>query len=264
MTNVSRSLLLLAFVVVITAFIPILGCPTPGGGQSNLTDRVEELEAQVAELQAKLQYVSIQTGKKRGLIGPHLIIEGCNVHIRSGSGDTEDSSGLTGRGNLIIGYNEKPDTVVYGRMGSHNLVVGTEHEYASYGGLVAGYRNTVTGPASSVSGGFQNMAGGFYSSISGGRDNMATGNQSSVTGGLGNTASGSWASVSGGNSNEASGSNSASVSGGWSNEAGGDRSSVSGGAFNTASGANSSVSGGNSHTAAGTDDWAAGGLSEDS
>jgi hypothetical protein len=75
----------------------------------------------VAELEAKLAYVSIQMGEINGLKGPHVIIEGCNVHVQSGSGDTNDSAGLTGRGNLIIGYNEPPLTVVNGRLGSHNL-----------------------------------------------------------------------------------------------------------------------------------------------
>ena len=55
-----------------------------------------------------------------------------------------------------------------------NLVVGPEHSWTSYGGLIAGYNNTVTGAYSSVSGGYDNTASGGYSSVSGGNSNTAS------------------------------------------------------------------------------------------
>ena len=96
-----------------------------------------------------------------------IVFEGCNVHIRNGTGRTNSKNGTS---NLIIGYNEDDELVTpkseasdYGpndRSGSHNLVIGPEHTYSSYGGLVAGYRNTVSGTYASVSGGGQNVASG--------------------------------------------------------------------------------------------------------
>jgi len=206
-----------------------------------LAHRVAELETQVAELTAALegavellQYVRVETGEIEGLTGPHVIAEGANVHVRSGSGSTEDGctrddpncASLTGLGNLIVGYNEPPGTAI--RTGSHTLVVGPEHRYSSFGGLVAGRENVLEGPYSSVSGGQLNLAVGPFSSVSGGQENVANGSCSWVGGGLSNNTQGSFSSVSGGVDNFAIGS----------------RSSVSGGADNTAQGNDSSVSGG--------------------
>ena len=55
------------------------------------------------------------------------------------------------------------------------LVVGPEHTYSSYGGLVAGLNNNVTGANTSVSGGWDNNASKAYSSVSGGRNREASG-----------------------------------------------------------------------------------------
>lgn len=232
MSHLSRSCILFVIVVLVTALVPIFGCPSPGQGQSNLTSRVAELEAKVDVLEAKLAYVNVQKGMINGLKGPHFIIEGCNVHIRSGSGATEDSGELKGRGNLIIGYNEQPNAVVYGRFGSHNLVIGKKHEYSSFGGLVAGTNNATTGPASTVSGGGYNVASGDFSSVSGGQLNTATGSYCSVSGGYLNVSNGYTSTVSGGQSN-------------------------------TAGGGYSTVSGGYNRDAPGASDWAAGTLFED-
>ncbi|HLK10995.1 MAG TPA: hypothetical protein VKW76_06410 [Candidatus Binatia bacterium] len=54
------------------------------------------------------------------------------------------------------------------KTGSHNLVVGDGHTYTSFGGLVAGSHNAVTGPAASVGGGAGNRASGIGASVSGG------------------------------------------------------------------------------------------------
>lgn len=274
------------FVSAVTPFALALLCGCPN--QASLTAEVNALKAQVADLEAKLAHVSVEEGSINGVNGPHFIFEGCNVHVRSGSGDTPDSAGLTGLGNLFVGYNELPFTSTYGRLGSHNLVVGMEHEYASYAGFIAGQTNAVTAESASVSGGTFNLAGGnmasvtggsgndatgslssvsgggnnvadaSFSSVSGGVSNMATGTQSHVCGGESNEASGVSASVSGGGSNLASG-NASSISGGDSNIASGQRSSVSGGGTNTASGSESSVSGGDTNTASGANATVSGG-----
>ena len=107
-----------------------------------------------------------------------VIFTGCNVHVQNGQGGTDISNGV---GNLIIGYNETGGSLA--RRGSHNVVIGPEHSYSGYGGLVAGFDNTVSGAFASVSGGNGNTASGFAASISGGWDNEASGESASVSGG---------------------------------------------------------------------------------
>ncbi len=224
-----------------TAFGPASQVATNQSDIAALQATVSALQAQVAALQGLLQHFSRS--------GNELYISGANLNIRSGSGTTNGT--VNGLGNLIVGYNENSFAAT--RTGSHNLVVGMQHEYTSYAGLVVGYRNAVTGPYSSISGGHTNTASGNYSSVSGGRNNTASGQTTSVSGGAYNTASGSHSSVSGGTYNTASGSN-ASVSGGSSNNANGSNSSVSGGTLNDANDVHATVSGGYNNTASA--DWA--------
>ncbi len=154
---------------------------------------------------------------------PTVVFTGVNVQIVSGSGATDGP--VNGAGNLIVGYDK--GTLGQTRTGSHNLVVGDEHEYTSYGGFVAGLTNTVSGPSASVTGGYENVASGMSACVIGGHANTASGLYASVSGGLYNIASGADASV-------------------------------SGGALNTASGLYASVSGGNSLTQPADNGWAAG------
>jgi len=178
-----------------------------------------------------------------------VVITGANLRIVNGLGETTTTNGL---GNLIVGYNEllndhrRPDV----RTGSHNVVVGRLNNFSSFGGLVVGSLNEISGVFASVSGGEHNAASGDNSSVSGGLNNTASGLLSSVSGGQSNQAIGTVSSVSGGEFNRAFGIG-ASVSGGFSNTASGDSSSVSGGVTNTASGDTSSVSGGQTSTASG-------------
>jgi hypothetical protein len=181
-------------------------------------------DARITALEELLASVTLENG------GQDFVFTGVNVHVRSGSGATDGT--INGLGNLIVGYDEARSSGS-DKSGSHNLVVGKYHNYTSYGGLVVGYRNTISG---------------LYASVSGGRNNEASGYDSSVSGGYNNTASGDYASV----------------SGGYYNTASGNASSVSGGEDNTASGSSSSVSGGDTRSVSGTDDWRAGGLFEDS
>ncbi|HEX7627338.1 MAG TPA: hypothetical protein VF354_00260, partial [Candidatus Methanoperedens sp.] len=75
--------------------------------------------------------------------GSDIYIDGANLHIRDGSGDTFGP--VNGLGNLIIGYNELRGSND-NRTGSHNLILGKANNYASYGGLVAGVSNEISGP----------------------------------------------------------------------------------------------------------------------
>ena len=170
-----------------------------------LLARVAALEATVAALQAKLACVSVDDSPINGLAGPQFIFEGCNVHVRSGSGSTDDGGALTGLGNLVVGYNEPrlprqgPDETE--RTGSHNLIVGREHKYPSFGGFVAGMQNTVSGEESTVTGGSFNTASGLWSSVSGGESNAASAENASVSGGRNNVADEGFSTVSGGAGN---------------------------------------------------------------
>jgi hypothetical protein len=159
-----------------------------------------------------------------------VVITGVNLRIVNGLDATETTNGL---GNLIVGYNElRAEGEENIRTGSHNVVVGEQLNFSSFGGIVVGHFNEIRGSFSSVSGGQQNTASEQFSLVSGG---------------LFNTASGRWSSVIGGNANVASGV----------------LSSVSGGINNMASGIWSSVSGGFQRTALGEFDWVAGTLFED-
>src|ERR1700704_1171522 len=115
---------------------------------NKLQDIINKLEGAVGNLLTLLTCVSRQEGEINGVSGPHLVITGCNVHIRSGSGATNDTTNL---GNWVIGYNEPrgaadgspPDTS--NRTGSHTLIIGPEHQFTAPGGLLAGFRNTGRG-----------------------------------------------------------------------------------------------------------------------
>jgi hypothetical protein len=152
--------------------------------EQSIDNLIEDVETRYTEYQAFFDHVALDQGKFEGLNGPQLLFTGTNVHIRSGWGYTEDVD--TGLGNLIIGYNE--NTSGKRRPGAHNLVIGPEHSYSSYGGFVSGHGNTVSGPYASVSGGTANTAGGLVSSVSAGEDNSAGGLASSISGGRGFTA----------------------------------------------------------------------------
>lgn len=252
-----------------------------------LEARIAALENQITALEAQpgsqvtqdqvdilgnMSTVQISTDDEGGT-AKTLRITGCNLQIVNGldatSGDAGNPGGpgvtaTNGVGNLIVGYQELHPTDPNDRTGSHNIVVGSYHDYSSAGGLLAGWRNTTSGAYSSVlggrentasgdrscvSGGRQNSAGGSYASVTGGRSNIASGSHSSVSGGKTNKATAGESSVSGGDTNTASGSQS-SVSGGSDNEATANAASISGGEANRATAFRASVSGGNQNTAA--------------
>lgn len=60
---------------------------------------------------ALADYVKVEPDIINELSGPHVIFEGANVHIRSGSGSTSDGGDPSGLGNLIIGYNETRESL---------------------------------------------------------------------------------------------------------------------------------------------------------
>jgi len=177
-------------------------CTVADAGQMNAN--FAAVEARLAALELKTASISVENG--RGGNNTELVFTGVNVNVRNGLGETDGvvngsldllgDARTNGLGNLVIGYNEKYSFRV--REGSHNLVVGTNNEYRTYGTLVAGFGNTTSGPMSSVCGGSRNIAEGQTSSISGGDDNFAGGEGSSLSGGQANLTFGRFSSVSGG------------------------------------------------------------------
>ena len=203
-----------------------------------------KLVADVNALKQKTQFMSVN--------GKTTTFTGCNVQIVNGLGATDGNPNdpfdfkndavTNGLGNLIIGYNlhgigDGPQT------GSHNLILGDGNGFTSYGGIVDGEFNTISGPYASITGGSSNTVTAEYSSITGDAFNKAAGFNSTVSGGYANNASGSYSSVSGGEYNLASGEGSE-VSGGYGNTSSASESSVSGGYLNVSEGNQSSVSGG--------------------
>ena len=157
---------------------------------SALQVSVKTFEAKSASGVPNLEkYVTIDTNPINGVVGPHILITGANVHVRSGSGFTDDnisgSGTLTGLGNLIVGYNEHSTGL---RTGSHNLVGGSLNSFNSVGGMVFGLRNTLSGEYAAIVSGDTNTASGMNASVLGGYGNMASGLRSTVYGGLGQTA----------------------------------------------------------------------------
>jgi len=61
--------------------------------------------------------------------------------VRNGAGSTNSINGL---GNLIVSYDTARPSES-DKTGSHNMVIGEEHNYNRFGGLVAGLRNAITG-----------------------------------------------------------------------------------------------------------------------
>ncbi|MHB1137236.1 MAG: hypothetical protein ACYCXR_01065 [Coriobacteriia bacterium] len=116
-------------------------------------------------------YLTVDTNAINDIAGPNIILAGANLHICSDSGST--AGAINGLGNFLVGYGENTAAVHAGRGGSHNVVVGSNHSWNSYGGLVAGYQNQIAGPFASTSGGSGNHATGAYSSVSGG-DSLTT------------------------------------------------------------------------------------------
>lgn len=152
------------------------------------------LEARVAVLENLLAGLSID--------GDNLVLTGMNFQVVSGSGDTDGD--VNGTGNIIIGYNEKDDNQDE-TSGSHNLIVGRDHSYESYGGIVAGEDNEITRQGASVLGGFRNSADGMLGVVVGGQFNQADGLASVVVAGELNRTTGRSSTIDGGESNLCSG-----------------------------------------------------------
>jgi hypothetical protein len=165
---------------------------------SSASAAVDDLASDVATNAAKLTCVGTPA------TATEFTISGCNVHILNGADATDT---VNGKGNLIIGMDEEGECQTPSRLcprtGSHNLVVGTQHQYQSFAGIVAGSHNAVTQPYSTVTAGTENKATASTATVAGGCIGTASGVGSSINGGEANEATARGAVVSGGRGNKA-------------------------------------------------------------
>jgi hypothetical protein len=161
------------------------------GQVSSLQGDDTTLTSNVSALQTTLSKVSYNPHGLNGL--PMLTITGANLQVVSGAGSTTATP--NGLGNVIIGYDEGGGT----QTGSNNLVLGDYQTFSSYGGIVGGSGNTVSGAFASALGA-ETTASGLDTSVTGGFNNTASDNGASVGGGEYNTANSLASQVLGANS----------------------------------------------------------------
>ena len=105
--------------------------------------------------------------------GRDVYFEGCNVHIVNGNYTKGDTATRNGLGNLTVGYNEDRSQSRPPKTGSHNLIVGIDNGYSSYGTVVAGEGNISRAQYSVVLGGTYNQAMSANSAVVGGYLNQS-------------------------------------------------------------------------------------------
>ena len=218
--------------------------------QSNSSDVAAVTSTQGAQatrltaLETKTSSMSATTIGGRAAV----VFDAVNLHVRSGVGTTAGI--VNGLGNLIVGYDEARASSS-DKSGSHNLILGRQNNYTSFGGLVGGFNNAITGSYASIITGNSNEATATYSVVVTGSSNDATGTSAVVVTGSTNEATNGDAVVISGSSNDATGLDSVVVSGstnratdntsvavgGYDNESSGWRSVTVGGSSNVAGGA---------------------------
>jgi hypothetical protein len=154
----------------------------PEGGTGLTSEQRETLKM----LLQHIKYIGTGVGGK-----PTIQFSGVNVQVVNGEGRLFTTNG---EGNLVIGYDGNPRT----QTGSENLILGNSQEYTSFGGILAGFDDTISAPYASVTGGLGNHASGDSASVSGGENSEASGFGASVSGGDLNHAEGSYSSIFGG------------------------------------------------------------------
>lgn len=163
------------------------GCATVSATHEGEYEKLSDFsESEEHELKELLKYVKVEAS---GIDSkPTVQFHNANVQVVNGEGRTASTNGA---GNLVIGYDENAPIeycteplaetkleceqnggqwIVTHRAqtGSHNLILGEEQSFTSYGGLLAGSFNASSAPFASVTGGEDNRATGNYSSILGG------------------------------------------------------------------------------------------------
>jgi hypothetical protein len=228
---------------------------------------VPQGDAKYEGLRALAEHVTVEyVDDHAGGLAKTLRFTGVNVQIVNGldatNGDPSSPFATRGGvqtnsvGNLILGYNESSPRRSP-RTGSHNFVVGPDHGFESFGGVVTGYKNTSRGPYSVGLSGEGHKTVGAFSVAVGGEGHLTSGIHSVATGGFQNQVSGLNCFSGGGRHSQISGSHAKStgelgtVVGGTKNESRGMQSVASGGFRNLASGWRATVNGGENNVASG-------------
>jgi len=141
--------------------------------------KIQQLEARIKKLEALLDNVVRK--------GNDIVFSNLNLIINNGSGSVGRTNGT---GNLVVGYDDPGS-------GSHNVLVGSKNRCSSFGSIVSGSGNSVSGSFAAAVGGQGNSSSGDSSTILGGRNNSASGNYSSVMGGSDNKAKGDYTGING-------------------------------------------------------------------
>lgn len=153
------------------------------------------LQAQVVALQKQVTvllankalalapYVTVDIKPQMGVRGPNITFSGANIHIVSGSGSTIDST--SGRGNLIIGYNEIDKTLTAtDRLGAHNLILGRFNGYTAGACIISGDSNYASSYSSAIIAGQGDyVQRGYYDVVIGGLNNESSGDHAVTVGG---------------------------------------------------------------------------------
>ena len=169
------------------------------GLQSTISGQASTIAALQTQADASSTITNLFTLSDGYGTGTELTLSGENLHIVNGEGATDTINGL---GNLILGYNDSNSSLTAFNVGSHNLVLGRANLYASYGGIVGGVNNIISGAYATVLGGHTNVASGDWSFVYGGLNNEAVGQQSAITGGSDNDAYGLGSAITGGVNNQ--------------------------------------------------------------
>jgi hypothetical protein len=173
--------------------------------QTEITQLQQEVAAlKASSIQQLAPFIRVDPNPENGVIGPNIVFSGANIHIVDGTGATQSNSG---RGSLIVGYDEVFVGGIANRGGSHNLVVGRYHNWqvGGFANLICGEfntsRNLNSGGYGQFLAGCSNQAFSAFDSVSGGEFNEVEGQAAVVTGGRGNGALNEAAVVLGGSAN---------------------------------------------------------------
>lgn len=143
----------------------------------------DALTLEEKQILSHMRLVLADDGSGRTL--PTIRIEGVNVQIVNGKGATYQVNGL---GNLIVGYQLAQGS--FDRSGSHNVIVGDDTDYSSYGGLSTGGGNQLLGPGCATVGTYESIARGTANAVLGGTENEVDGLFNVAVGGQWHTISG--------------------------------------------------------------------------
>ena len=168
--------------------------PTAVGGSACATGYNVVALPSAAELAVLDQVMPHLKYEAAGVGGkPTIQFSSVNVQVVNGEGETDTTNG---EGNLVIGYDGNSGK--HAQTGSHNLILGGEQTFTSFGGIAGGFDNTITGPYATVTGGSVNVASEDYATVSDGYKNTASGEYAVVSGGRENKAEGNFSSILGG------------------------------------------------------------------